>query len=156
MDALNLLEQDHTELRRLLRELEAAVDAEHDRGVRFRALHEALTRHEQLEEELFYPALRDHPKAKEMVLESYVEHDVVDRLLSDMVELDVRSELWPAKMAVLKENLEHHIEEEETELWKKARQALGEEERAELGERMAARRDQLRQHAAAAGAPASD
>jgi iron-sulfur cluster repair protein YtfE (RIC family) len=138
MHALELLAADHRRVERLLNELEGTTT----RGVRTRnelieRLERELVAHETIEEEIFYPALRDHPKAAELVLEAYVEHDVVDRLLSELRSTPVDADAWGPTMKVLAENLRHHVEEEEKELFPMVAKALGKERLKELGEAMA-------------------
>ncbi len=142
MDAISLLEKEHRTVKRLLAELEAAKQAG-ERGELFRQVRDDLEAHETIEEEIFYPALREHPKAKEMVLESLVEHHVVDRLLGELDGMQPSDEMFPPKAQVMKENVEHHIGEEESELFAKARQDFDRRELEELGDRMARRRTEL-------------
>ena len=99
-----------------------------------------LTVHEIIEEEIFYPELKAHPKAKDIVLEGYQEHHVVDLLMGELEALDVSDETWGAKATVMKENIEHHIEEEEGEMFKSARQVFDRAELLDLGERMERRK----------------
>jgi hemerythrin-like domain-containing protein len=148
MDALELLEKDHEKVRKLLDQIESTTQ----RGVKtreelFEKLRSELQIHELIEEEIFYPALRENPKAKELILEAYEEHNVVDKLLGELASTPVDDERWGAIAAVMKENLEHHIEEEEGELFQKAKQAFSEEELRELGERMATRKKEAQEAA---------
>jgi hemerythrin superfamily protein len=141
MDAIAMLKTDHDKVKRLLTELETTTE----RGVKTRAelfstIKGELTVHEIIEEEIFYPALKSHPKAKDIVLEAYEEHHVVDLLMSELEELDVSDETWGAKAIVMKENVEHHIEEEEGDMFKQARQVFDRQELEDLGARMAERR----------------
>jgi hemerythrin-like domain-containing protein len=141
MDAIAMLKTDHDKVKRLLTELETTTE----RGVKTRAelfstIKGELTVHEIIEEEIFYPALKSHPKAKDIVLEAYEEHHVVDLLMSELEELDVSDETWGAKAIVMKENIEHHIEEEEGDMFKQARQVFDRQELEDLGARMAERR----------------
>ena len=99
-----------------------------------------LTAHELIEEEIFYPELKAHPKAKDIVLEGYEEHHVVDEIMSELEETPVDDETWGAKAKVMKENIEHHIEEEEGEMFKTARSVFDRSELDELGRRMEERR----------------
>jgi hypothetical protein len=99
--------------------------------------------HEAIEEEIFYPALKEHPKAKEVVLEGYEEHHVVDQIMGELGETPVEDERWGAKFSVMKENIEHHIEEEEDDMFKKAHDVFSKKELDELGDRMAARKKEL-------------
>ena len=141
MDAIRLLKADHDKVKGLLTELESTTE----RGVKtrtelFATIKGELTLHEVVEEEIFYPALKAHPKAKDIVLEGYEEHHVVDLLMSELESLDVADETWGAKAIVMKENIEHHIEEEEGEMFKQARQVFDADELDELGTRMEERK----------------
>ena len=114
MNAITMLEDDHREVERMLDELEPTTErAIKTRTELFERLKEALSVHEIIEEEIFYPALREHPKAKDIVLEAYEEHNVVDSILGELERLPVDDETWGAKAMVMIENLRHHIEEEE-------------------------------------------
>ena len=142
MDALTLLKDDHKRIRKLLSDGEDTTErARVGRTEIFTKLADVLKVHERREEEVLYPALKAHEKAKDIVLEGYEEHHVADVILAELSGTEVTDEVWAAKFAVLKENLEHHIEEEEGEMFRKARQLLSDEELESLGERMAAIRD---------------
>jgi hemerythrin-like domain-containing protein len=141
MDAIALLETDHQKVKRLLNELESTTE----RGVKtrtelFATIKGELTLHEVVEEEIFYPALKSHPKAQDIVLEAYQEHHVVDLLMGELEALDVSDETWGAKAIVMKENIEHHIDEEEGEMFKQARRVFDRQELDDLGARMEARK----------------
>ena len=141
MDAIALLEADHVKVKKLLTELESTTE----RGVKtrtelFATIKGELTLHEIIEEEIFYPELKAHPKAKDIVLEGYEEHHVVDVLMSELEGMDVADETWGAKALVMKENIEHHIEEEEGEMFKQARSVFDTAELDDLGKRMEARK----------------
>jgi predicted DNA-binding protein len=146
MDALTLLKTDHDKVKKLLTELESTTE----RGVKtrselFSTIKGELTVHEIIEEEIFYPELKAHPKAQDIVLEAFEEHHVVDLLMGELESLDVSDETWGAKALVMKENIEHHIEEEEGEMFKQARRVFDAEELKDLGERMAARKETAKQ-----------
>jgi hypothetical protein len=141
MNAISMLETDHRKVKALLKELESTTE----RGVKTRAelfatIKGELTLHEIIEEEIFYPELKSHPKAKEIVLEGYEEHHVVDQLMGELESLDVADETWGAKAKVMKENIEHHIEEEEGEMFRQARAVFDKAELEDLGGRMDARK----------------
>jgi len=142
MDAITLLKHDHDKVKKLLTELESTTE----RGVKtrselFATIKGELMVHETIEEEIFYPELKAHPKAKDIVLEGFEEHHVVDVLMGELESLDVTDETWGAKAIVMKENIEHHIEEEEGEMFKIARRVFEAEELKELGSRMEARKE---------------
>ena len=146
MNALTMLTEDHDKMKKLLSELETTTE----RGVKTRAelfstIKGELTIHEVIEEEIFYPALKSHPKAKDIVLEGYEEHHVVDLLMGELEALPVEDESWGAKALVMKENVEHHIEEEEGEMFKTARSVFDKGELEDLGARMETRRTQAKQ-----------
>ena len=136
MDALRLLKQDHVKVKKMLSELEGTTErAAKTREAVFSQLKDELEVHEAIEEEFLYPALKNHPKTRDIAFEAYEEHHVVDEVVGEMVDLPVSDETWTAKFTVMKENLEHHIQEEEDDMFEKARRALGDEELADLGER---------------------
>ncbi len=141
MNAITLLTEDHDKMKKLLSELETTTE----RGVKTRAelfstIKGELTIHEIIEEEIFYPELKAHPKAKDIVLEGFEEHHVVDLLMSELESLDVTDETWGPKALVMKENIEHHIEEEEGEMFKTARSVFDKAELEDLGARMEERK----------------
>ena len=141
MDAIALLKRDHDKVKGLLQDLESTTE----RGIQtrtelFAKIKDELSVHEIIEEEIFYPTLKQHPKAREIVLEGYEEHNVVDTLMGELEALPVDDETWGPKAKVMIENIEHHIEEEEGEMFTKARQVLDRAELEQLGEAMEARR----------------
>ena len=144
MNAISLLEEDHRKMKKLLSELESTTE----RGVKtreglFATVKEELTVHEMIEEEIFYPALKEHPKTRDITLEAYEEHHVVDMVMAEIEGLPYDDEKWGAKFKVMKENIEHHIEEEENEMFKQARQVFDEDELEALGEQMRIRKEQV-------------
>ena len=144
MDAIQLLKADHDKVKKLLTEGDETTErAEKTRTELLATIKQELTVHEEIEETIFYPALKEHPKAKEIVLEAYEEHNVVDTVMGELEATDVSDERWAAKFTVMKENIEHHIEEEEGEMFKQARSVFDAEELQALGDRMAARKQEL-------------
>ena len=143
MNAITLLTNDHKKMRTLLDQLESTTE----RGVKtrtqlFAEIKGELMVHEAIEEEIFYPELKAHPKARDIVLEGYQEHHVVDLLMGELEGLAVDDESWGAKAKVMQENVEHHMEEEEGDMFKKARQVFDDAELEDLGERMMKRKEQ--------------
>ena len=138
MDALELLKHDHDNMKKLFDE---ALEND-DPGARAQVLHRIraeLMAHERMEEDVFFPALRaGGEKAKELLLEGYEDHSIIEVILDELLEVPEEAEHWQAKLKVLKANLEQHIEEEEGEMFKRAKEALGKETLEELGKKMAA------------------
>jgi hemerythrin-like domain-containing protein len=144
VDALQLLKSDHQKVKRMLEQLDATTErAKKTRTETFERLKRDLTIHETIEEEILYPALEGFAKTKDITLEAFEEHHVVDQIVAELETTPVTDETWGAKLTVMRENLEHHIEEEEDEMFKQARQVMDHKELAELGEQMDARKKQL-------------
>jgi hypothetical protein len=139
MDAIALLKADHDKVKKLLAEGETTTErGEKTRTELFATIKGEMIVHERIEEEIFYPELKDHPRAKDIVLEGYEEHHVVDEIMGELEATDVTDETWGAKFKVMKENIEHHIEEEEGEMFKQARAVFDRQELEDLGARMEA------------------
>jgi hypothetical protein len=135
------MREDHRTMKKLMRQIESTTErAVKTREDLFARMTDELSAHEAMEEEIFYPALRDHKRAKEIVLEGYEEHHAVDVLVAELADVSYDDETWAAKFTVIRENIEHHIEEEEGEMFKRAQQVFDRAELTELGERMAERK----------------
>jgi hemerythrin-like domain-containing protein len=138
-DAVKLLEKDHRRFERLMKEGEETTSrASTRRRDILGTLAAEIAAHERKEEKLLYPALKRHRDARDIVLEGYQEHHVADVLIGELKNLDPADERWGAKFKVLKESLDHHIEEEEGHMFRTARSALGRDKLEELGRRMQA------------------
>ena len=146
MDAMELLKNDHEQVKKILEE----IDSTTEKGVKtreelFTKFKSEMTVHERIEEEIFYPRLTEQAKTKEIALEGFEEHHVVDMVMAELDDVPFDDETWGAKFTVMKENIEHHVEEEEGEMFKLARQALESDELEELGARMEARKKELQE-----------
>ena len=139
MDALQLLKADHDTVRELFSQFEQAKeaeDAERMRSVQRQIFHE-LEVHTAIEEEVFYPeAEAVGGEAEELVKEGEQEHHVVDVLMEEISALDADAEAFVPKMTVLIENVEHHAEEEETELFPKLRETFGDDRLRAMGTKL--------------------
>ena len=153
MDAFNLLKTDHRKVEELFSELETARGQAKLRV--FEQIKTELDLHAELEEKLFYPALEKPQQTHDLTLEAYEEHAVVKNLLRQLSRGKTADDEWQAQVKVLQENVEHHVEEEENELFKKAKAALSREEIDELGELMAAEKNRKQRTAAKGGAKKS-
>ena len=134
MDAFNLLKADHRKVEKLFSQLESASGQAKMRV--FEQIKTELDLHTHIEEKIFYPALEKPKQTHDLTLEAYEEHDVVKKLLREMSKAKSANEEWEAQAKVLQENVEHHVEEEENELFPKAEAALSEEQIEALGEQM--------------------
>jgi hemerythrin HHE cation binding domain-containing protein len=137
-DAIALLEKDHRRFEQLLKQGEKTTGrAGKERTELLNALTTELTLHELVEEKILYPALKAHPEARDIVLEGYQEHHIADVLTQELHTLPADDERWGAKFKVLKESLEHHIQEEEGDMFRKARGIFSREDLQALGAQMA-------------------
>ena len=145
MNAFNLLKSDHEKVAGILTSIEETTErAAKGREELFARLKQELDLHAKIEEEIFYPALEDSEETREVTLEAYEEHRLVKQLLAELEVEPKDTEEWTAKFTVLKENIEHHVEEEEGEMFKKARQILNEDEIETLGDRLQAAKGENR------------
>lgn len=139
MDAITLLKQQHREVEKLFKTL-----AKGDTSV-VPEICDSLELHAQLEETVFYPAVRDEDSDEEpTVLESYEEHLIVKRLVDELRDLRRDDEAYEAKATVLMEVVRHHVREEEDELFPAVRSALGRKRLTELGDEMAGMTEQAK------------
>src|SRR5437667_3481487 len=147
MDAISLLKKDHGTVRQLLKRLESSTEnGRGDSGELLRQVENELKIHKQIEEELFYPAYRDAVQSEEdqkLYYEAFEEHHVVDLVMPEIKSSRKNSDEFAAKAKVLKDLVEHHAEEEETEMFPKARKAMGAAELRELGMRLKERKEEL-------------
>jgi hemerythrin superfamily protein len=137
MDAFTLLKTDHKTVAGLMDKIEQTTErAVKTRDELFTQLKSELDIHAEIEEKILYPVLEKADETHDISLEAYEEHRIVKQLLGELESEPKDAEEWTAKFTVLKENVEHHVEEEEDEMFKKARKVLSEEEIEELGARL--------------------
>ena len=153
MNAIQLLKEDHKKVSGIFEQLEPTTERdEKTREELFGKLKQELDIHAKIEESIFYPAIKRAAETREIVLEGFEEHHVIKMLLKELEAMPVDTEQWTAKLKVLKENVEHHVEEEEGEMFQKARDVLSEDEINKLGARMEELKLQLKQQTKSAGA----
>ena len=139
MDIFEELHSEHEEVSRLIAKLERAAATRQT----FETLRTELTAHSKAEEQVFYKRLEDEESVRDTVLEGYEEHKVVVKVLADMAQTTSDDEKFMAKLAVLKESVEHHVEEEEGTLFEGARPLLAEGEAESLYEEFEAAKSKL-------------
>ena len=136
MNAIELLKNDHQEASSLMEQIELADKGDRSAKELFTQLKQALTLHTQVEEQVFYPALKSFEETKDMVPEALEEHQEVDDLLAEMTALSPGNDEFMDKFTELRDAVEHHVEEEENEMFPKAEKALGESRLQEMGRQM--------------------
>ena len=139
-EAVEMLREDHQQVKDLFEEFEKAEEDE-EKGQIVRAALTALEIHATLEEEIFYPAVREQIDEDDQMDEALEEHHVVKFLIGELQEMKPGDDHFDAKFKVLAESVKHHIEEEESEILPKAQDADLDQER--LGEEMTERKEEL-------------
>ena len=133
MDAITLLKQDHKTVKNLFKDFEKASDGSRREEIVGEIVRE-LTVHAEVEEEVFYPAVREEvPDVEDDILESYEEHRVAVWLMDQLEGLSPDDERYEARVMVFKEIVEHHVEEEEEQWFPKVREQMGRKQLGELG-----------------------
>ena len=148
MDAIALLEQDHQKVRGLLAELADTTNrAEKTRTELLQKIATEIEVHTTIEEEIFYPAFKaagEKAADGKMFFEALEEHHAAgDLVLPDLLNTDVQSDQFGGRAKVLKELIEHHADEEEKDMFPRARELMDKAQLVELGERMAQRKAKL-------------
>lgn len=142
MDAIDLLKRQHREVEEMFRRLEKGDAGETD--TLFAQLADAFLVHGHIEEEIFYPAVFAD-KTEDELREAVEEHLQAKRIIADMLELDSSDEQWVAKCSVLKEDIRHHVNEEEQTLFPEVIKTFGKKRLAELGSQMSDRATELKE-----------
>jgi hemerythrin superfamily protein len=148
-DAIALLKQDHAAVKRLFeQEGQLGKQVDEKKEFIFKQIKAALEVHATIEEEIFYPAVKKAPSehVKDEVREGYEEHKQIKALLAQISIITPADETYDMKVKVLKEDVEHHVKDEEGEMFPDAKKFLGESQLMELGAKMGARKEQLEKH----------
>jgi hemerythrin superfamily protein len=145
-DAIALLKTDHATVKQLFEQEEKLNkrDSEKQAGT-FSQIKDALEVHATIEEEIFYPAVKKarSEHVKNEVREGYEEHKQIKTLLAEIASITPADKTYDMKMKVLKEDVEHHVKDEEGEMFPDAKKFLGESRLVELGTELQARKQQL-------------
>ncbi|HYH18303.1 MAG TPA: hemerythrin domain-containing protein [Azospirillum sp.] len=150
MDIYDRIEQDHDTLRTLLTRIaDAPEDDKAGRRMLFEQLQRELWAHHKVEETVFYATIVNARATREEAAEGLNEHHLIDTLLGELNLMPVDGTAWKAKVQVLDELVRHHLDEEEDELFKEARDTLPDETAQELARQF----DERKAHAVAALAP---
>jgi hypothetical protein len=153
MDAITLLKNDHEKVSGIFSKLDETTErAEKTRTELFAQLKQELDVHAHIEETIFYPAIKNEAETRDITLEGFEEHHVIKMLLKELEGMSVETEQWTAKLKVLKENVEHHVEEEEGEMFKSTREVLSKQQIEDLGTRMEAEKQRQQQQQKSASA----
>jgi hemerythrin-like domain-containing protein len=125
-DALTLLTQDHDNVRAMFRKYERLAEQNaraSERSSLAALICAELTIHAQIEEEIFYPAVRRVLKEDDLIDEALVEHSSAKELISQLADMDAKDKLFDAKVKVLGEQIDHHVDEEQNEMFPQVRKS---------------------------------
>jgi hemerythrin superfamily protein len=143
-DAITLLTADHAKVKKLFKEFEDLKEedgSEEDKSALVARICNELKVHTEIEEEIFYPAVREAIDAGDLMDEALVEHAGAKELIAQLEDMKPGDELYDAKVTVLGEQIQHHVKEEEGDMFPKARKAKVDGEA--LGARMTERKAEL-------------
>jgi hemerythrin superfamily protein len=146
VDVLTLLHQDHETVGALIDEVQKCEPGDRRLAELAKTIAKALTVHAKIEEDYFYPELRDRSDEGEQltdVFEAYTEHDVIKHLVALVKSDRTRDEKFKAELQVLGEQVKHHVKEEESTIFKLARKCMGRAELDELGTKMSREKKRL-------------
>jgi len=135
MNALEVLKQDHQKVKGLFQEARQGTDR-NKRKELFDKIDTELEIHTHIEETIFYPAIEEHEEFKEIVAEALEEHQEAKMLLDELEELGADNHDFSSKLQQLMEAVEHHVEEEEGEMFPKIREVFDEDELEQLGQEL--------------------
>ena len=148
MDIFSLIKQDHQEVASLFRQLRDAKGSRQTCEQLFTQLKEELELHSHAEEQVFYSALQEADVTEEMVEEALEDHQLVAELLEELATTPKGNAEWDEKLEILEENVQEHIEAEESDMFDAARQLLSAADAAELTERwQTVKQEQMARHA---------
>jgi nicotinamide-nucleotide amidase len=139
--ATKLLMADHRAVEKLFAQYEKAKEDDQQKQQIFQQIAMELKVHTQIEEEIFYPASREHVKEEDIVNEAEVEHASAKDLIKQLEGMEPSDPYYDAKVSVLKEMIEHHVEEEETEYFPEVRKSDMDLET--VGQQLQARKEEL-------------
>lgn len=142
MNAISLLMKDHKTVKALFEQYEGLSDRSFatKKKLADQICHELIV-HTQIEEEIFYPAVRRPIHDGDLMDEAVVEHASAKELIAQILAMDPTEDLYDAKVTVLSEQIEHHVKEEESDMFPKVRKTAVDLDA--LGDEMAARKEQL-------------
>lgn len=134
MNAIELLKADHDTVDKLFQKVKATEEGEHK--ALFEKIKLELDTHTHIEEKIFYPRLKEEQELEDITLEGIEEHHQAKMFLRELANLSDDSEKFEPKLKVLMEDITHHVQEEEGEMFPKVEEIIGKDELEELGKLM--------------------
>ncbi len=135
MDAIELLKSDHDKVNMLFKRFEQGGSTQEFDQL-YSELDQELSLHANIEEQIFYPAVRQYPELADLVKEAYQEHAEAKQKLSQIKTLDNTSAEWGQQMTALMQAIQHHVQEEESEMFPKVREVMDQDQLQQLGQQL--------------------
>lgn len=135
MDLFGLIKQDHDRYKQMLSQMQNEQQKSQQQTQMFEQFGQDISAHMAVEEEGLYEALKKQSQSKEHALEAYEEHHAAKMVFQELQEMPQTSERWMAKLKVFKEMVEHHIQEEESQVFEDARQYLKDTQLEEMADK---------------------
>jgi hemerythrin superfamily protein len=151
MNALELLKEDHQRVSQLFEQVRATQSEKQHRQL-YKKIKTELETHTYIEEKVLYPTLKENEEFKDTILEAFEEHRQVKTLMREMDRLADGNERFDAKLKVMMDNVEHHVEEEEGELFPQVEEQFSTEQLEELGVELEAAKKEFGKQARAKAA----
>lgn len=150
MDFFEVLKQDHQKVSGIFKQMEETTGkATKVRQQLLAQIKQELDLHAQIEETILYPVLKQAAEMRDITTEAYEEHQEVKDLLAELEATPVEDDEWESILAELKDAVEHHVDEEENEMFTQAHEVLSEDQIADITERIEAAKQQAPKSASA-------
>jgi hemerythrin superfamily protein len=150
MNVIKLLKTDHDTVKTLFDKFDKAAESSYDRKAEiFEQVRRELLVHSQAEEEIFYPAIKAIEGGRELIVEALKEHKEVDELLTQISRLEPKDPKFTEKVEILMDNVDHHVEEEEGQIFQFAEENCPKEQLESLGIEIQERKTALERQLAA-------
>jgi hemerythrin superfamily protein len=146
MHVFSLLHEDHENVALIFKKIDSMKSQEtaqtHEQL--FKELSTELELHAKVEEDIVYPVFKKHGETRQIVEESVREHKEIDRLLSELKGMRPDDQKWMGKLGELQRKVEHHVKEEEEQLFPQGRKIISEDQAQQLGETVENKKEELR------------
>jgi hemerythrin superfamily protein len=146
MDIFTLLHEDHENVSLIFKKIESMKSKEtaQTQEQLFKELYTELELHAKVEEDVVYPVFKKYGETRQIVEESVREHKEIDRLLAELKGMRPDDQKWMGKLGELQRKVEHHVKEEEEQLFPQGRKVISEEQASQLGESFEKKKEEFR------------
>ncbi|MHB0859036.1 MAG: hemerythrin domain-containing protein [Anaerolineae bacterium] len=145
MDLFQTLKKEHQQVIGMMEDLQKSSGSSKQKEDKFNQLHMELSAHASAEEQVFYPELMHDEKSKHLALEAIEEHRHVVMILKELASSNKGEDQWQAKLKVMKDMVEHHVEEEEGQIFQAAEKVLNKSKLQQIGDKFQQVKEQQKQ-----------